>query len=104
MGKALIAVALSVDGYINHQDGLAAESEVRFAGGGVGSGGLGLVDGGEGLDVEAFVIGVTRHCVDVEAFHWRDADTDVGFFVGGDAGWALGARCTWRLQCEKSTD
>lgn len=43
-----------------------------------------MVDGREGLDVEAFVVGVTRHGVDVEAFHQEDADADVGFFVGGE--------------------
>jgi hypothetical protein len=56
--------------------------EVGFFGGGVGGGGFGLDDGGEGLDVEAFEVGVAGGGVDVEAFDWEDAD--VGFFVSGE--------------------
>ena len=43
-----------------------------------------FVDGGESLDVEAFVVGVASGGVDVEAFHEEDADADVGFHVGGE--------------------
>ena len=42
-----------------------------------------MVDGGEGLDVEAFVVGVADGFVDGEAFDQEDADADVDFGVGG---------------------
>ena len=43
-----------------------------------------MVDGGESLDVETFVVRVARDGVDIEAFEEEDADADVGFHVGGE--------------------
>src|ERR1700675_1272861 len=70
--------------------------DIRFFGGGVVGigrvgcgGGFGLVDGGEGLDVEAFVVGVVGGGVEVEAFHEEDADAYMGFHVGGEPDFAV---------------